>query len=257
MRSERPPCVPVSWAPVTTKNKVARLFRLWGAIALSLFVPEQLEGQGDVLEVAPPSSSTADLLSILPEVRLPLETLAVSQVQSEGMAAFQRGDFEEAREAYLRVLRVEPSNRSALANLGATEYRLGNNEDSERLLRRALQLKTDNPTAWLNLGILYLDQDQPMLALGALAHAVAYAPRDPLARNYLGVAVGRNRWFDAAEREFRQAIELRPDYATAHFNLAVFCLERNPPTLELVRRHYHKAIELGAAPDGLIEEALK
>ena len=85
---------------------------------------------------------------------MPLETLAVSQVQSEGMAAFQRGDFQEAREAYLRVLRVEPSNRSALANLGATEYRLGNNEDSERPLRRALQLKTDNPTAWLNLGIL-------------------------------------------------------------------------------------------------------
>ena len=86
---------------------------------------------------------------------------------------------------------------------------------------------------------------------------MAQDPNDAVARNYLGVAAGRNRWFDAAEAELRRSVELQPDYADAHFNLAVFCLERDPPAVELARRHYQKALELGAVPDRLIEKALK
>ena len=174
----------------------------------------------------------------------------------DGIAAFQRGNFEGAKEAYQRVLKVEPNNLAALVNLGATEYRLGNNDEAERLLRRSLQIKADNPTAWLNLGMIYLGREEWMRALAAMAQAVAYAPDDPVARNYLGVAAGRNRWFDAAESELRRAIELRPDYADAHFNLAVFCLERIPPATELAKRHYREARRLGAEPDALIEKAI-
>lgn len=186
-----------------------------------------------------------------------VETATVEQMGMEGIAAFQKGNFDGAREAYLRVLKIEPNNLPALVNLGTVEYRLGNFDESERLLRRSLQIKADNPTAWLNLGILYLDRKEFMRALAAAAQAVVYAPKDPVARNYLGVAAGRNRWFDAAEAELRRAIELDPGYADAHFNLAVFCLERVPPAKELARRHYNRALELGAEPDKLIEEALK
>jgi len=117
-----------------------------------------------------------------------------------------------------------------------------------------LQIKPDNPTAWLNLGMIYLGREEPMRALASMAQAVVHAPNDPVARNYLGVAAGRNRWFDAAEAELRRAIELRPDYADAHFNLAVFCLERIPPATELAKRHYRKAIELGVEKDPSMEK---
>jgi Flp pilus assembly protein TadD len=196
-------------------------------------------------------------VEVPPGAQAPVMTETVERIGLEGIAAFQRGNYDGAKEAYLRVLKVDPNNLPALVNLGVTEYRLGELDEAERLLRRSLQVKADNPTAWLNLGILYLDRDETMQALASVAQAVAYAPRDALARNYLGVAAGRNGWFDAAEAELRRAIELRPDYADAHFNLAVFCLERNPPAVELARRHYQKAIELGAAPDPLIEKALK
>ena len=196
-------------------------------------------------------------IQIPPEAEPLVETVTVEQIGMEGIAAFEKGNFDGAREAYLRVLNIEPNNLPALVNLGTVEFRLGNHEESERLLRRSLQIKADNPTAWLNLGILYLDRNEFMRALAAVAQAVVYAPKDPVARNYLGVAAGRNRWFDAAEAELRRAIELKPDYADAHFNLAVFCLERVPPAKELARRHYHRAVELGAERDKLIETALK
>jgi Flp pilus assembly protein TadD len=54
----------------------------------------------------------------------------------------------------------------------------------------------------------------------------------------------------------RRAIELDPEYAEAHFNLAVFCLQRQPPAVELARRHYQKALDLGAAPDPELETKL-
>jgi Flp pilus assembly protein TadD len=196
-------------------------------------------------------------VAVPPSAKPPVETATVERIGTDGITAFDAGRYDEAREAYLRVLKIEPNNLAALVNLGAAEYRLGNLAESERHLRRSLQIKPDNPTAWLNLGIIYLERGEAMRALAAMAQAVVHSPRDPVARQYLGVAAGRNGWFDAAESELRRAIELKPDYADAHFNLAVFCLERTPPAVELARRHYREAVRLGAAPDPLIEKALK
>lgn len=212
-----------------------------------------------VADPTPPEPPPAALapVEVPADAQAPVETETVRRMGMEGIEAFQRGNFAGAKEAYRRVLKVDPENLPALVNLGVTEYRLGQHEEAERLLKSSLRLKPDNATAWLNLGILYLDRDENMQALAAIAQAVVYAPADPMARNYLGVAAGRNGWFDAAETELRRAVELRPDYADAHFNLAVFCLERDPPAVELARRHYQKARDLGAAPDTLIEQAIK
>ena len=61
----------------------------------------------------------------------------------------------------------------------------------------------------------------------------------------------------AAEREILRVLELAPDYAEAHYNLAVFYLQRNPPAVELARRHYYKSVDLGGAPDPEIEKKVE
>jgi Flp pilus assembly protein TadD len=205
----------------------------------------------------PPPPAALAPIEVPPETKAPVESETVRRMGLEGIEAFQRGNYAGAKEAYRRVLKVDPENLPALVNLGVTEYRLGQFDEAERLLKTSLRLQPDNATAWLNLGILYLDREENMQALAATAQAVAQAPDDPVARNYLGVAAGRSGWLDAAESELRRAVELRPEYADAHFNLAVFCLQRDPPAVELARRHYHEALECGAAPDSLIEQAIK
>ena len=219
--------------------------------------PPSMRGSAgsEVRSVEPPPPSKVPL-DIPPDAEPAVNTETVEKMGMDGIAAFEKGNFQGAKAAYERVLKIEPNNLAALVNLGTAEYRLGNLEEAERLLRRSLQIKPDNPTAWLNLGMIYLGRNEPMRSLAAMAQAVVHAPNDPVARNYLGVAAGRNRWFDAAESELRRAIELRPDYADAHFNLAVFCLERIPPATELAKRHYREALRLGAEPDPLIEKAL-
>jgi Flp pilus assembly protein TadD len=210
-------------------------------------------------ETAAPARPPAVLVpvEVPPDAQPPVATETLRRMEADGLQAFRRGNYAGAREAYRRVLKVDPDNLPALVNLGVTEYRLGHYDEAERLLKSSLRVSPDHATAWLNLGILYLDRDETLPALAAAAQAVVHAPSDPVARNYLGVAAGRHGWLDAAEAELRRAVELRPDYADAHFNLAVFCLERNPPAVELARRHYRRARELGAAPDALIEQAVK
>ncbi|MBV9273535.1 MAG: hypothetical protein JO333_06555, partial [Verrucomicrobia bacterium] len=55
----------------------------------------------------------------------------------------------------------------------------------------------------------------------------------------------------------RKAVELDESYAEAHYNLAIIYTEHRPPELELARRHYYRALDLGAPPDLDIEKILK
>jgi tetratricopeptide (TPR) repeat protein len=179
------------------------------------------------------------------------------QAAAEGNAAFARGDYERARRAYAGVLELAPDNLLGLINLGVVEYSLKKFEDAESHLKKAVQIKLDAAPAWLTLGILYLDRNRLDEALAALTQAALYDPRNARAHNYLGVVVGRKGWIDGAQVELRRAVEIDPSYSDAHFNLAVFYLEGKPPSLELARRHYYRALELGAEPDPELEKTLK
>ncbi len=54
-----------------------------------------------------------------------------------------------------------------------------------------------------------------------------------------------------------EAIADNPDYADAHFNLAVIYSTSQPPAKELARRHYEKAVALGAQPDPTLDKSLR
>ena len=54
-----------------------------------------------------------------------------------------------------------------------------------------------------------------------------------------------------------EAIADNPDYADAHFNLAVIYSTSSPPAKELAKRHYEKALALGAAPDPTLDKLLR
>ena len=70
----------------------------------------------------------------------------------------------------------------------------------------------------------------------------------PRAHNYLAVATLARGWTTAAERQLQQAVSADPGFAEAHYNLAIRYMEKKPPAVELARRHYQRAIDLGATP---------
>jgi Flp pilus assembly protein TadD len=152
------------------------------------------------------------------------------------------------------VLELVPVNPSATVNLGLVEYRRRNYGEARQLLTRLVRWQPENGLGWLLLGMVEYESNRIESAFAALAQAVLYAPKDARAHHFLGAALGAKGWYSGAEAEMRRAVELNPEYAEAHFNLAVFYLQRVPPALELARRHYVQAKELGAAPDPDLEK---
>jgi tetratricopeptide (TPR) repeat protein len=227
--------------PKFFQNSATRAARTLAAAALAI------SSQGFAQSPAPAPESKA--AGFVPAI--------AKESAAEGNSAFLRKDYAGARKAYQRVVDLVPDNVLGLVNLGVVEFASGNVNKAEELLKKAVSIRLENPAAWLTLGIIYMDKEQFDAALAALSQSVLQDPRNPRARNYLGVVIGRKGWIDGAQSELRRAVELDPSYSDAHYNLAVFYLEEKPPAIELARRHYYRAVELGAEKDAAIEKVLK
>lgn len=177
-----------------------------------------------------------------------------------GVAAMGRNDWDAAEAEFNRVLELDSKHLGALIHLGGVAQRKGDWVVMETRMREALRAgagNVDNVSIWIGLGFAGMEQEKWEPAMAAFAQAVALDPANARARRLLALTLGRRGWFHAAEEEMRRALQLEPDDAGAHFNLAVFYLQRQPAALELARRHYYRALDLGFAPDAAVEEQLK
>ncbi len=178
----------------------------------------------------------------------------LEELAQEGALASADQNWERARAAYLKMIQAAPRNALAYANLGIVEFRMENYEAARTALRRSLQHNPSISQNWITLGLVYHKEQNYELAIASLARALHEDPKDPRAHLYLAVVINDYGWGSAAVTELQRAIQLDPSYADAHYNLALMYLEQDPPAIELARRHYYVAIDLGAAPDPELEK---
>lgn len=219
-----------------------RILVLCGVVAIA-------SPRGSFCQEAPAApAATPDPTTWVPEV--------ARVAAKEGNDAFERGDFPGAREAYLRVLELAPDNLVGLVNLGVVEMRAGNPDEAERFLQRALSVKIDNAAAWLTLGIVYFDQNKLEHAMAAFAQATVHDPANSQAHNYLGAVLSEKGWLYGAEAALRRAVQIDPEAKDAHYNLALLYMDQRPPAVELAKRHYTRATDLGADRDTDLEKQI-
>lgn len=185
---------------------------------------------------------------------LPPLTKALNE---KAAVAFSKGDWAGARKAYNEMIEMDPKNALVWANLGAVEQQAGQMKKAVQCFEKSVEHNAALAQSWLALGLLRLEAGDTYLAISALSRAVHEDPEDARAHNYLAIAAKNLGWSGAAESELQKAIELKPDYGIAHFNLALMMLEHRPPSIELARRHYDKALSLGVAKDEVVERRLK
>ena len=174
-----------------------------------------------------------------------------------GMMALSKNDLEGAISDFSKVLEWNAAHLGALVNLGWIAQRKKDWVESEAFMRRAIAVASSNAAVWLGLGLAVLEQSKLEAAIAAFAQVVALDPKSARGHRFFGLALGRRGWIQAAEEELRRSLEIEPDDAGAHFNLAVFYLQRKPVAIELARRHYYRALDLGFGSDLAIEEILK
>jgi len=192
-----------------------------------------------------------------PEIPAAGATPEIRVLLNEARAAFALKDFNTAATKYEAVLARDPTNMTALSNMGVVRYRQGKVDEAEEILRKTVAQAPNDSSSRSLLGVIYVRKGKIEEAFSELTRAVALDPRNAEAHNYLGITLSEKGWQAAAEQEIRRAIELNPQYADAHFNLAVMYARQKTPRVELARYHYQKALDLGADHDPQLEAVLK
>ncbi len=198
---------------------------------------------GDVGAVETPAAGTPTPIA-LPEISPELKALL-----TQARDAFVGGNFAAAEKLYQQVVEQQPENVLALANLGVSQFRQGKLTAAQLALERAIKVSPKDAFSLTTLGAVMIEQNRIEDAVTYLERANQSAPDDPITLNYLGVASSQLGQFGKAEQSLRRAITVKPDYAEAHFNLAVIYATAKPPSTALAKRQYEKALELGARPD--------
>ena len=179
-----------------------------------------------------------------------------ANVALEAQRAYASQRFDEAEKKYLEVLTLDPNNVYTLANLGAAQMELNKLPEAESNLKRALALETDDAFSLALLGLLKFRQQKSDDAFEALSRAAKLDPENAQTQNYLGLVLSQKGQREPAEAAFRKAIQIAPGYAVAHYNLAVYYATQQPPTRELARWHYQKAVTVGHPKSDELEKLL-
>jgi tetratricopeptide (TPR) repeat protein len=149
-----------------------------------------------------------------------------------GLSAFERGDYEEAIQAWQRARRAGAS--TAIDRALAEAYFRGALHDSHlarrtRHLHEAVVLAPGNSTYLFHLGLAYHRQGQPRRAADAFEAAHRLAPADDRVRRHLVLALLADSDPAAAERARELLVTAKPgDEATARLRALAALRARNP-----------------------------
>jgi tetratricopeptide (TPR) repeat protein len=106
----------------------------------------------------------------------------------------------------------------------------------------------DHAGPWTNLGILFARSNRRDQAIGALGKAATLNPQNKVAFNWLGILHREAGNHDRARLSYERALAIDPDYALAHYNLAVLLdahLKRPADALP----HYRDYLRLAKTDD--------
>ncbi len=181
----------------------------------------------------------------------------VGPLVGEAQRAFMARDYKKAEDRYNQVLRQDENNVYVLANLAATQFEMGDLAAAEKNVQKALTLDPDDAASLYLLGVLRLRQEKFDEALDALSRSAKLNPQNAVTQNSLGIALSQKGMRREAETAFRKALQLEPGYAEAHYNLAVEYALQNPPSKELARWHYQKALSGGHSRNETLEKKLE
>jgi len=137
-----------------------------------------------------------------------------------GQACVRLRNFADAEKAYGKAIELDPEDAGNQYNLGVCLLQQSKYEPAIAALSEAAELLPDHEPALTNLGVAYLATDKAEEAKETLAKAAEADPESPLAHYNLGIAYERLDDKKAAEREFKDTLQLDKNHQGAKEGLA-------------------------------------
>jgi tetratricopeptide (TPR) repeat protein len=142
-----------------------------------------------------------------------------------GEAAFQTGELETARIAFLKVLELRGPNFEALVYLGAVASDLRLWSEAEEALVRAREMAPEAFLPHFTLGALQVLRGDYHAAIGHLEQSleIESAPQSLYLLGFCRLELGQN---GLAVKALRRAVELEPTFEDALYHLGIAYLRR-------------------------------
>lgn len=163
------------------------------------------------------------------------------------------GDFKAALDLYERILDKYSSDATAAKGQGRCLIAIGQPDKAASALRKLAPALGDAELIVL-LGAAYGRSGKFRESAEAVRPLVATDPWNARARGVLGAALIGLGDLEAARAELEKAIVLDPQLPDACLNLAGILSGLGPEEREKGRELYRRSIELGGAPDRVLEQ---
>lgn len=125
------------------------------------------------------------------------------------------------KDMWLGVMQKSLRKARPHTNIGILYDRDGKNVEAEREYKTAIRLEPDYLVPYSSLAILYGKRGEIDKAIEIFQWVLPQLPnKDPKVYTGLGVAYMIKGLLKEAETEFKEALKIDPNYATAHLNLA-------------------------------------
>lgn len=170
-----------------------------------------------------------DRAANIPEfVRLPGDAIADIREQfldpysflRAGMANEHTGDHKGAERAYRRGLEIAPDDAELRNALGWTLFQDGRPAEAVAEYKRALAANPNHVKSHNNLALALVELGQLDEAAGHFKTSLEFEPKAEIYSD-LGFIMAQLGKSEAARADYQKALELDPNCASAHFNLAV------------------------------------
>ena len=261
--------LPTATAPAATDAQLEQLRARLAVLEAQAvpYTPEELavlKKNPSALPAQPPSAPSAPVAS-KPESKPESKHIAHSLrdlppgaggLMKDAMQATMERDYAKAGKIYEEILHQDENNVYVLAHLANAQFAMNQMAECEKTVTRSLALDPEDPASLYLLGVLRYRQERLDEALNALSLSAKYNPTNAGTQNYLGCVLSDKGLRPAAETAFRKSLAADPSYADAHYNLAFVYAEEKPPSLELARWHYQRALDLGHGKSQALEKLL-
>jgi len=168
-----------------------------------------------------------------------------------GAVLAAKGMVDAAVEQFREALRRDPHYLPAYNDLGTLYAEQGNIEQAIAEFSAAIQIDARWVPAHYNLAMAYAARGNVAATVSELEETLRLDPQHVDAHFNLGVVQLHQGEAAAASAQFRAVINLNPDHAMAHGVLATLYFQDQQ--YDLAQRHAHRAAQLGAPVERLLE----
>ncbi|WKA56830.1 tetratricopeptide repeat protein [Planococcus shenhongbingii] len=158
---------------------------------------------------------------------------------THGLIQYETGAYEKALERFRKLAEEEPDDEFFVYQMGCCQQQLGKDGEAIKSFEQSIQMDPNQPYPYLRIAEIHMDAEAWPRALKILDKGIGMVETPDVLHVYRGHVSMEQQKFNAAETEYRKALELDPKdfFAVTHIAHALIKQQRFMEASEWMMAH--------------------